>query len=67
MVKVCVRVLARMGRFAEDRILKEARGGMFISGWCLEVYVKCGRGRRIHIWPSCILVRLMTVERGTVA
>ena len=28
------------------------------------MYVKCGRGKRIiHIWPSWILVRLMTVCR----
>ena len=39
-------------------------GDVRINGlWC-DVYVKCGRGRRrIHIWPSCILVRLMIVWR----
>ena len=44
-------------------------GDVQISGCCPEVYVKCRRGsKRIHVSPTWILLRLMTVYgRGTIA
>ena len=69
MVKVFVRVLARkLGRFADDRILTEVQRRFRSGKRCLDqclvlngVREVLKRLRTIHIWPSWILVRLMTV------
>ena len=68
-MKLLERVLAGwLGRFAEDRIFTEVQG-WFRSGrscsdqWLVLRYI-CEvwkRERSIHIWPSWILIKLMTV------